>query len=70
MLFSGQALQLQVTFVLCADHACENCLCQGRTEERQTKQHQNFLAEGKVGGASVACTVSLMFTFLPHSCIP
>ena len=62
MLFSGQALQ--VTFVLCADHACENCLCQGRTEEGQTKQsvwlkeHQNFLEEGKLGGVFVACAVS------------
>ena len=54
----------------------ENCLCQGGTEERQTKQsnmarrilltireYQNFLEESKlvVGVACVACVVSRHF---------
>ena len=39
MSFSGQVLQLQVTFVLCtANRVHENCLCRGGTEEHQTKQ--------------------------------
>ena len=58
-----------MTFVLCTtDRGCENCLCQGGTEERQTKQsdmarriayHQRISEEGKlvVGVASVACVV-------------
>ena len=56
-----------------ADCVCENCLCQGVTEECQTKQsnmagrilltirgYQNLLEEGKlvVGIACVVCIVS------------
>ena len=65
MLFSGQVLQLQVTFVLCADHACENCV---KAEQKKAKlnnqswheEHQIFLEEGKLsgGGAFVAGAVS------------
>ena len=69
-LFTGWALQLQVTFELStADRPHENCLCRGGAEERQTEQsdwleglltireYQNYLEEGKliVINASYTC---------------
>ena len=43
MLFSGQAFQLQVTFVLCADHPCENCV---KAEQKKAKlNNQSWLKE-------------------------